>query len=144
MNERLKSVSIILRASQHLSNVLKKDIESYGLNTTEFGTLELLYHKGPHAIQQISDKMLLANSSMTYVIDKLEQKQLVRRQSDLSDRRVYSIVLTDNGIRLMEEIFPKHTKQIDAIFAILSNDEVHQMNELLKKVGKHCEALLNH
>ena len=40
--ETLKAVSILLRASQSLETVLKNDIESYGINTTEFGVLELL------------------------------------------------------------------------------------------------------
>lgn len=141
MSERLKAVSIMIRATHHLEAVLKQDIESYGLNTTEFGALEYLYHKGPKAIQQICGKLLMANSSMTYVIDKLEAKGLVARTPSKRDRRVFTISLTEQGKALIEDIFPKHEKTIQDIFSPLSDEEMKTMNDLLKIIGKHSESL---
>src|SRR5690606_40391428 len=68
----------------------------YGLNLTEFGVLELLYHKGPQPIQVIGKKVLLASSSITYVIDKLEEKELIVRESCPRDRRVIHVRLTED------------------------------------------------
>ena len=41
--------------------------------------LELLFHKGDQPLQQIGGKILLASGSMTYVIDKLEKKEYIKR-----------------------------------------------------------------
>lgn len=142
MKEQLKAVTILLRATNYVRDILKKDIESYGLNTTEFGTLEYLYHKGPKPIQQICDRLLMANSSMTYVIDKLEKKGYVKRVADKKDRRVTYIELTKQGNAYVEEIFPKHEKCISEIFSVLNQEELQTFMTLMKKIGYHSEALI--
>ena len=58
----------------------QRNIRSCGLNTSEFGVLELLYNKGPHPLQQIGGKILVTSGTITYVIDKLAQKGLLIRR----------------------------------------------------------------
>jgi len=141
MDQHLKAVSIMLRASHALEDILKIDIESYGINTTEFGVLEYLYHKGSQPIQNIGEKMLMANSSMTYVIDILSKKKYVKRQSDKLDRRKTLIHLTDLGKTFFESIFPSHHQTVNKIFSVLSIDELNDMLVSLKKVGYYSQYL---
>lgn len=74
INNNLKALTVLLRASQSVQDVVRKDMQQYGLNQTEFAVLELLYHKGEQPIQHIGKKILIASSSITYVVDKLEKK----------------------------------------------------------------------
>jgi MarR family 2-MHQ and catechol resistance regulon transcriptional repressor len=67
----LKLFIVLTRAMQSITKRVEEDIKSYGLNTTEFAVLELLYNKGDQPIQKIGEKVLLASSSITYVVDKL-------------------------------------------------------------------------
>lgn len=143
MNKQLKAVAIMLRATHALEDILKKDIEAYGINTTEFGVLEYLYHKGTQPMQSIGDKLLMANSSMTYVIDRLIEKKYVKRGKDLEDRRKINIKLTGEGIRFFETIFPTHENKVSQVFSVLSEDELDQMMNLLKKVGYYSKFLAN-
>lgn len=142
MTDSVKAVTIMLKASHRLEDVLRKDIETYGMNTTEFGVLELLYHKGKQPMQVICGKLLMANSSMTYVVDKLYKKELVTRVNDPSDRRMVYIELTKEGLAFIESIFPNHQKRIEEVFSILDVEELQTLTTLLKKVGYHSEALL--
>lgn len=125
-----------MRASQSVQEIAKKDIEQYGVNPTEFAVLELLYHKGDQPIQQIGKKILLASSSLTYVVDKLETKGLVIRIACPKDRRVTYATITDKGKQFIQEVFPKHTKTIESIFENLSESELHSFITMLKKIGK--------
>ena len=143
MNNQLKAVAIMLRATHALEEILKKDIETYGINTTEFGVLEYLYHKGTQPMQSIGDKLLMANSSMTYVIDKLIEKRYVKRGKDLADRRKINVKLTGEGIRFFESIFPTHENKVSQVFSVLSEDELTTMMDLLKKVGYYSKFLTN-
>lgn len=72
--EALKVYIGLLRSSSHLEQVAKQDVRCYGLNLTEFSVLELLYHKGTHTTQAIKEKILIASSSTTYVIDQLVKR----------------------------------------------------------------------
>lgn len=140
-NIRLKAFTILLRASQSVQEASKKDHVKHGLNPTEFAVLELLYHKGDQPIQAIGKKILIASSSITYVVDKLEEKHLVSRRACPTDRRVTYAVITDEGKQLMNVIFPEHVEKIEEIFNCVTDEELSLLNNLLKKVGYKAKNL---
>lgn len=131
----LKALVVLMRASQTVQDIVKQDMGKYGVNPTEFAVLELLYHKGDQPIQHIGKKILLASSSITYVVDKLEEKGFVQRRACPKDRRVTYAVITDKGKAFIEEAFPQHEKTIETIFEHLSQEELTTTIELLKKIG---------
>ncbi|MFS0881128.1 MarR family winged helix-turn-helix transcriptional regulator [Metabacillus niabensis] len=140
-NEALKAVTVILRASQVIEDAIRKDVANYGLNPTEFSVLELLYHKGDQPIQMIGKKVLISSSSITYVVDKLEQKKYVRRKGCPEDRRVTYAVLTNEGKALMKRIFPQHELKIREIFQDLHTDEIKDTISLIKRIGLRAKRL---
>ena len=131
----LKALVVFLRSSQALQEKLKKDMGQYGVNPTESAVLELLYHKGEQPIQHIGKKILLASSSITYVVDKLESKGFVERKACKTDRRVTYAHITKEGRTFMAKVFPEHEETIKKIFGDLSEEELKEMIELMKKVG---------
>ncbi|MGG0657664.1 MarR family winged helix-turn-helix transcriptional regulator [Rummeliibacillus pycnus] len=140
-NKELKALTVILRASQAIQEVIRKDVASYQLNATEFAVLELLYHKGDQPIQTVGKKILIASSSITYVIDKLEKKQLVTRRDCPNDRRVTYASLTIKGNQLMNQIFPQHQAIVKKIFGCIEENELDKTIELMKRIGYQAEKL---
>lgn len=134
-NNSLKAFTVLLKASQTVQDASKKDHVKQGLNPTEFAVLELLYHKGDQPIQAIGKRILIASSSITYVVDKLVEKNLVKRRACPTDRRVTYAVITVEGKKLMEDIFPLHVEKIEEIFSVLTDEEIINLIDLLKKVG---------
>lgn len=137
----LKLFIVLTRALQSVRKKVEADIRSHKLNLTEFAVLELLYHKGAQPIQKIGDKVLLASSSITYVVDKLEEKKLLERKPCPNDRRITHASLTSAGKELMSDVFPEHSKAIQEIFAGLDANEKKTMIEELKKLGLYAEEL---
>ncbi|MFO8069816.1 MAG: MarR family transcriptional regulator [Alkalibacterium sp.] len=140
--DELKALTILLKASASVEKVVKKDMSTYGLNATEFTVLELLYSKGKQPIQKIGQQVLLASSSITYVVDRLEEKGFVNRIADKSDRRVTFCELSDEGEKLMKEIFPRHAEKIAELFEACSKDEILALQSTLKKLGFKAAGLL--
>ena len=137
-NRNLKAFTVLFRAYQTIQDATKRDLLQFDLNQTEFSVLEFLYHHGEQPVQMIGKKILIASSSITYVIDKLEQKGYVYRKACPRDRRVTYVLLTLEGQVLMEEIFPKHEQKINEIFEVLEAHELDNMILSLKKVGKNA------
>ena len=137
----LKLFIVLSRALESVKKQVVKDIKRYDLNLTEFAVLELLYHKGEQPIQIIGKKVLLASSSITYVVDKLEEKGLLERIACPNDRRVIYGRLTEKGQELMKEIFPQHEKAMAQIFSSLSKEEKVQAIELVKRIGLYAEKM---
>lgn len=131
----LKLFIVLSRAYKAINEHVNKVIQANGLNPTEFAVLELLYHKGDQPLQQIGAKILLASGSITYVVDKLEQKGLLKRVACPTDRRVIYAQITDEGKKLIEDIFPDHAKQIDKLMSSLDDAEKTAAIDLLKKLG---------
>lgn len=138
-NQNLKAVTVLIRAADAVHDAIKRDVAGYGLNATEFSVLELLYHQGRQPIQAIGKKVLIASSSITYVVDKLEGKGFVEREACKEDRRVTYALLTEDGDQLMKRIFPEHELQMDKVFAGLAGEEVTELIQMLKKVGYEAQ-----
>ena len=137
----LKLFVVLSKAYRAVSDQVADDIRSKGLNTTDFGVLELLYHSGDQPLQKIGDKILLASGSITYVVDKLEKKGLVKRTQSEKDRRVTYASITADGVTLLNEIFPDHWKKIEHIKNGLKEDEKIEAIMLLKKLGTFADQL---
>ncbi|WP_017755399.1 MarR family winged helix-turn-helix transcriptional regulator [Calidifontibacillus oryziterrae] len=136
----LKVFIVLTRALQSINKRVEEDIKRRGLNPTEFAVLELIYSKGEQPIQKIGGKVLIASSSITYVVDKLEMKKLIERKPCPKDRRVTYATITPAGTELMNEIFPKHRAAINEICSGLNINEKEVLIQLLKKLGYHAQG----
>ncbi|MEB7676590.1 MarR family winged helix-turn-helix transcriptional regulator [Staphylococcus saprophyticus] len=123
------------RTLDHLMKIVKTDVQRYGLNVTEFAVMELLYNKGDQPIQRIGNRVLIASSSITYVVDKLEEKGCVVRQRNEKDKRVTNASLTDKGCSMMDEIFPDHASTLESTFSVLTDEEITVLQTALKKLS---------
>ncbi|MEQ2527761.1 MarR family transcriptional regulator [Bacillaceae bacterium CLA-AA-H227] len=140
-NLDLRLFRVWMKASKAIMENIIKDVESHNLSRENFMILELLYSKGPHPVQKISEIFSIPSGSITYVVDKLEKKSLVARQPNPNDRRASNVVLTEEGRTLFDEIFPKHVETISQNFSFITDDEKVQLIELLKRVGMGAENL---
>ncbi|RIM80491.1 MarR family winged helix-turn-helix transcriptional regulator, partial [Staphylococcus arlettae] len=123
------------RTLDYLEKIVREDVKQYGLNITEFAVLELLYNKGDQPIQRIRERVLIASSSISYVVDKLEEKGCVTRIRNQQDKRIINASLTQQGRRIMDEIFPKHAETIQSTFSILTDEELQTLQNTLKKLS---------
>ena len=135
MNNEFKAVIGIMRASNLLVDDLKKTLKNYPINATEFSVMEFLYSKGEKSIQEIRDRILLASGSATYVVDNLEKKGYITKNVSQKDKRVTYIRLTEEGMKLMDELFPIHKKNTKRVFEKINDKELVILKEILKKIN---------
>ena len=135
MNNEFKVVIGIMRASNLLVDDLKKTLKNYPINATEFSVMEFLHSKGEKSIQEIRDRILLASGSATYVVDSLEKKGYITRNVSQKDKRVTCIRLTEEGMKLIDDIFPIHKKNTKRIFEKINDKELVILKEILKKIN---------
>ena len=130
-NINLKLVIAMARTYNDLFFQIEKNVQEFGLNISEFGVLEMLYHKGDQPVQKVAEKILVTSGTITYVINKLEKKELVVRRKCDKDTRVYYVSLTEKGNDFIANIFPKHRDFIDNLFKDLNEDDKKQLLESL-------------
>jgi len=141
IKQSLKLYIVLSRANKAINEVTNQFFQQNRINPTEFAVLELLYHKGRQPLQKIGSKILLASGSITYVVDKLEKRGLIKRVSCPSDRRVTYAEITEKGAAFMEKIFPEHEKNLHELMNALTPEEKDTAIELLKKLGLSIKDL---
>ena len=131
----LKTYVKLMRATGVVTERMHKHLRPEKLTLSQFGVLEALLHLGPLCQHEIGDKILKTGGNMTMVIDNLEKRGLVVRNSDPQDRRYKRVSLTSKGRHLIQKVFPRHAEITSRVFAALTTLEQQQLGALLKKLG---------
>src|ERR1041384_8286858 len=126
---------VLARAFDAVERPSRASIPRFGLGSTEFGVLEVLYHKGELPVCEVQRRILVESSSTTYVVDKLVKRGLVRRRHSGTDRRVVLLALTAAGRRLIQGIFPSHAHAMRHAVAALPAPEQAQAVRLFRAPG---------
>lgn len=130
-NVNLKLVVAVARTYNNLFFQIEKSLQEFDLNISEFGVLEMLYHKGDQPVQKVAEKILVTSGTITYVINKLEKKEFVVRRKCNKDKRVYYVSLTEKGKDYISHIFPKHKDFLDNLFKDLDEESKTKLLENL-------------
>jgi MarR family 2-MHQ and catechol resistance regulon transcriptional repressor len=137
----LKLFVVLNKACKAMGEHATKQVQSSGLNFTDFTILEILLNKGDLPISSVGAKLFLTNGSMTTAIDRLETKGLVERVAHETDRRTKLVRLTKKGREAIVPIFKEHAAVIQAATNGLKREEKKLVIELLRKLGQYAEEL---
>jgi len=135
----LKLWVVLARAHAAVQARLQAQVAAHELTLTEFGILEVLFHRGPLLLGEVQRRILVSSGGITYLVDRLEKKGLVERQECPEDRRARYAVLTPAGEALIRRIFPEHAGEIERLMGVLSEEEQTLAVDLLRRLG-HAAA----
>lgn len=136
----LRAYVKLFRASHAILARVEPGLAAQGLTATQLGVLEVIWHQGPLTQGELGRKVLTSAGNMTDVVDKLEQRGLVRRERDAADRRLVRVELTPTGRALIQSLFPRHAADIAAAMAGLTTDELELLGDLLRRLGTTATA----
>ena len=93
-------------------------------------------------IGDLSNKMYLAFSTTTDLIDRMEKSELVQRVRDEQDRRVVRIHLLKEGERIIEEVIDKRQQYLKDILGQFNTGEVCKFIHITRKITSRDEKEL--
>jgi MarR family 2-MHQ and catechol resistance regulon transcriptional repressor len=136
----LKLTVVLTKAQAAIQGRAAAHAAAHGLTLGEFAVLEALYHKGNLLLGELQRKLLVSTGGITYLVDRLEGKGLVRRLECATDRRARYASLTPQGSALIERIFPEHADWLASAVSGLTLAEQRQAISLLRALGQHAET----
>ena len=110
-------------------------IRSFGLTPCQFDIIATLGNTDGMSFRELGNKTLITKGTLTGVVDRLAEKNLVRRTADATDGRSQIVGLTILGEELFADIFPRHLQHLDAVFATVDVQELKLMQQTLKRLG---------
>ncbi len=128
----------LARAYAAVERRAAQDVARHGLTLAEFGILEALHHKGPLPLCELQRKILVSSGGITYLVDRLEARDMVRRRAAPADRRVRLVELTPRGERFIGGAFSEHVEVLRDALSGLDEREQDGVAALLRKLGLHA------
>jgi DNA-binding MarR family transcriptional regulator len=89
---------------------------------------------------ELAERVLLSNSGLSRLIDRIEAKGMVKRVQCPEDRRSLYVELTAEGEEMLERMWPTYAKGIADDFLPALGSNPTEIRETLESVGKQCDA----
>jgi DNA-binding MarR family transcriptional regulator len=114
----------------------RNEITSFGISVSQCYVLETLHFQGELTMKKLAEQMHLTISTITRLVDQLEEKKLVTRKQHREDSRIRMIRLTAKGEKvflkswtnvfesekkIFENIKPEHRKVLLSLLNDLNN-----------------------
>jgi len=127
----------LIRQYVRLRALHTKDLaKSYQVSVPQLLCLQSLYENGEISMSNIAENIMVNVSTVTGIVDRLEQKGFLERHRVSEDRRVITITLTDKGRSLVENSPPAvHPKIVQAV-QMLSEAEREEVLGALDKLSR--------
>jgi DNA-binding MarR family transcriptional regulator len=94
--------------------------------------------RGPLMVKEIAQALNDVNlSTLTRILDRLEQHGYIRRMLNPQDRRSFRIIPTEQGQRTIETFMQQWRTAAQSVLDVLTTTEQLVLIELLNKVQQH-------
>lgn len=120
----------------------EEDIDAF--NGAQGRILYVLWQGDGVTISQLSAQTSLANTTLTSMLDRMEQAGLILRKPSPADRRALLICLTDKS-RLLKDDYDRISEQMNALYYQgFTNEEICQFEGYLQRVLDNLQGGSTH
>ena len=135
VGEHMAAATSLMRAHQLVLAAVEDELRPFGLTFSSYEALMLLSftRRGELPLGKMSDRLMVHPASITNTIDRLEEKGLVERRRDLTDKRRILAVITPAGRQLAAEATEPLNK-IQFGLGMLDEPEAAAINAVLRRV----------
>jgi DNA-binding MarR family transcriptional regulator len=134
-SEYAKAVVNVIYTNSWLQQKHLGVFKSLGLTTPQFNILRILrgQHPNPATVNLLIDRMLDKSSNASRIVDRLEEKKLVKRIQCKNDRRAVDVYITESGMELLSRA-DVVIDELQSNSNKLTDEEGKQLNSLLDKM----------
>lgn len=130
--ERYKNAMFTFNRRLH---ALLRELVPEDLTVDQYFTMSSILSQGRCTHSELAEIFCVGKSSITAIISRLSDKQLLRRVPDEKDRRVVYLTLTEEGERLTRETDLKLEKLLAGYLGHFSEEDVEQFMRTYEKLA---------
>ncbi len=132
-HENIEEIEYILRK---MSGIIKEKgreiLNNFPITPPQFVALQWLKEEGNMTIGELSNKIFLAFSTTTDLIDRMEKNLLVERIKDNRDKRVVMIHLLDKGSNIIQDVIERRRDYLASILSDMNKEQMTQIEDSLR------------
>lgn len=143
-----RPIAQIEKNIRYINGIIKQKgreiLKNYTITTPQFIALQWLLEDGDLTIGELSNKINLAFSTTTDLVDRMEKNNLVERRRDQKDRRVVRIHLLPEGKEIIHEVIEKRQAYLNVVLADVPGEQVDMLHSVLELLLEKMKSNLNH
>ena len=142
--EGLRTWRAFLRAHSTMLRTISRDLDEAGLPPLPWYDVLAALRDAPEGqLRQVelAELVMLSNSGLSRLIDRIEKKGLVERRACDSDRRAFFITLTDEGREMLGQMWPVYARGIATDFLPALGANPCEVRQTLESIGAQCDAV---
>jgi DNA-binding MarR family transcriptional regulator len=120
--------------ARRLREMSQETLAPWDITPAHLRALRTLKRRGTMRLSELSEHLHIAPRSTTEVVDALESRGLVRRQTDPGDRRATLVEVTDRGVAILEAIRAVRGTEAERVFGRLSPADRADLARILGKL----------
>ncbi|MCT2537914.1 MarR family transcriptional regulator [Aquibacillus koreensis] len=128
-------IAEIEKELRYIAGIVKQKgreiLNNYPITMPQFIALQWLLEDGDLTIGELSNKINLAFSTTTDLIDRMERNELVERVRDNKDRRVVRIHLLEKGKFIIHEVIKKRQEYLGEVLEDVSAEDINSLYSVL-------------
>ncbi|KJR49277.1 Transcriptional regulator, MarR family [Desulfosporosinus sp. I2] len=122
-----------------MKNNLAKALKPYNVTHEQWPLLKWLWVQDGISQKELSETSFKDQPTITRILDKLERRGLIRRQTDSTDRRVSLIYLTTEGLEIRDFLTPLAQQALEQALQGFSDQEKVELKNLLNRICNNLE-----
>ena len=130
---KIESISQIINLNRNFNRTLRHEfhglMQDSGFTFPQLSVISILAKNGEQKVSDISEKMGLSDSTVSGILDRLEQKGIIERKRNKDDRRVVKIYLIKGSQEICQEFYRKREEYFTHLLKELSEQEI---NDIIK------------
>ncbi|QPQ29728.1 MarR family winged helix-turn-helix transcriptional regulator [Lysinibacillus sp. JNUCC 51] len=138
-----ETVTTVEKELRYIAAIVKQKgreiVSQYAITPPQFVALQWLEELGDITIGDLSNRLYLAFSTTTDLVDRMEKNELVKRVRDENDRRVVVVHLLEKGERIIQEVIEKRQQYLQEKLVGFNEQEVAQLSSYLEKLHVHMK-----
>lgn len=132
-----RALDALVRAESRVTRRLVSDFERRGLSGTGFAILVVLASAGGQVgLRTLRLRLGISKANASEVSATLQERGMIRRERSTRDRRAVTLLLTPDGERVVEELFPGHARRVRDTFTPLDDEEKRELAKLCRKLER--------
>ena len=131
---------LLVRRAQQAHLALWQQLVSRDISSPQFGVLSELKLETGISQADLGAKLDLDKSTITDIVNRLDERGLITRTKDLTDRRKYQLKLTKLGESELRMLQPRVAQMDKSLTKTLQDDELDALHQLLLKLLDGYEA----
>ena len=126
----------LVRAYQAFVSFDARHIRQYGITVPQADVIFTLGNTKGMVFKELGEHTLTTKGTLTGIVDRLEQKGLVKRSLCPKDRRQMYVLLTNKGEKFFNKVFPIHMSNLQQQFNSMTKSDMNQAVLFLKKIKR--------